>query len=112
MMNQLFVVRLKEREILSREELSSIFANIPTLQDMHLELFKVQHTFGDGRGTHIFCQALEALLEQDRSRTEEEIIQSGVMNDGLGEIFLSRANLFKHYAVLSSYCVMLFGLPH
>jgi hypothetical protein len=41
MLNQLFVVKLREKEILTREEISSIFANIPTLQDMHLELFKV-----------------------------------------------------------------------
>lgn len=44
-------------------------------------------------------QTLESLLEKDRSKTEEEIIEHGVMNDGLGDIFLSRANLFKHYAV-------------
>jgi hypothetical protein len=39
------------------------------------------------------------LLEKDRSKTEEEIIANGIMNDGLADIFLSRANLFKHYAV-------------
>jgi hypothetical protein len=42
MLNQLFVMKLREKEILTREEISSIFANIPTLQDMHLELFKVR----------------------------------------------------------------------
>lgn len=52
MMNQLFVVRLKEKEILTREEISSVFANIPTLQNMHLELFKVRFPLSLHMGVH------------------------------------------------------------
>ena len=47
-------------------------------------------------------------MEKDRSKTEEEIIEHGVMNDGLGDIFLSRANLFKHYAVRYTLQTLLF----
>ncbi len=126
MLNKLFVQRIKEREILTKEETSSIFANIPTLQDMHLELFLARLSSLFFYSLFIFfsvliglsiCQVLQDLLKKNKPNdhkdnpqpsdqptqdTDKALIENfipGVMEEGLGDVFLSRANLFKHYAV-------------
>ncbi|KAL6072781.1 RHO1 GDP-GTP exchange protein 2 [Balamuthia mandrillaris] len=72
---QVFVEGIRERALLSLEESASLFSNVQTLLDMHM---------------HLKCD-LEGLWEKS----------DGLIKTGIGDIFLEKVSLFKHYV---EYC--------
>jgi hypothetical protein len=95
---------MKERGLATKEEIASIFSNIPTLLDVHTGLLEVSPS-----SLSRLPFPLDAVLivgaMQDLEQLKRD--QGMILDDGIGKIFLDKTSLFKHYA---NYCVNHIGM--